>query len=549
MDISAPGSLDSDFGIECASGTGDTIVRDTGTSFAAPTVAGLCAYFMSLYPALTATGGTAGRVKSFVKSQMWSRNSGPPAVWNMQQSTPIDSSPNSRKRAAIEKRQTVSDATCPDGVLSGWPTLMSGSSPPPVDWTPPGWEPASGSSNSSANASSSIASSTSITASALSPSSTQIASSKVPDQGNVVHPSGWVPVLESANPSFTIPVSTTTGVLDGASWLDPTSFCDFGSATYPTISLPTTITNPAELCAYTSLNPSNAITPKTTAAIPTNRPGYGGVPACAAVDLDAAHQDCPFAIDGWCSCGGVLVPPLAPTLSGFINCAITVQPAANDCPVNTAYSESLAAASASSASAASVSAAHAKATPNTIVSSFACPTNAVVGGPDGLGNGQSNQQTLVGAEARKLSLWASFNSWGCDMPKYADNSAAASDMCGGIASNTVLSLGIGNQPFYMNSTSQTADDPNCRKQFYNMAFTVKDNCEVPLTKEYCMAMYNNIVQSCPILNPSSGATWEGGLATDNCGVAYFTSGYDIQELTPDEDNNPFFDLTSTYWWE
>ena len=162
MDISAPGSLDGRIGVSCASGTGNTIDRMEGTSFASPTVAGLCAYFMSLYPALTATGGTAGRVKSFVKSQMWSRNSGPPALWNMQQSNPINLRPFSRKRAAINKRSTVSDATCSNGVLSGWPTLEDDSSAPPVDWVPPGWEPASGSSDSSSNASSSVACSTSI---------------------------------------------------------------------------------------------------------------------------------------------------------------------------------------------------------------------------------------------------------------------------------------------------------------------------------------------------------------------------------------------------
>ena len=346
----------------------------------------------------------------------------------------------------------------------------------------------------------------------------------------------------------TAQVSRTTGMLDGAPWLDPTSFCDFGSVTYPTVSQQSTVSDSARLCAYTSLNPASAITPKTTGVIPTNRPGYGGVPGCAAVVFGPAHKECPFGTDGWCNCGGTLVPPLAPTKSGIINCAITIQPSANNCPVNTAYSKSLAAASASSASAASVSAANAKATPNTVVSSFACPTDAAVGSPDGLGPGQSNFETVDTPKKRQQLLWSNFNSWGCDMPNGSDNDAVIDELCGGIPDKTVLSLGIGNQPLYLNSTSKTPGDKNCQKQFYNMGFTVKDKCEIKLTKEYCLGMFKNIVQSCPLINPKYGASWEGGVVTDNCGVMTFTSGYDIVELTKGT-NNPFFDLTNTYWWE
>ena len=367
----------------------------------------------------------------------------------------------------------------------------------------------------------------------------------LPNATSMVNPSG---TGTAGTAPVTAAASTTTGLLDGAPWLEPTSFCDFGSLTYATVSLPSTITDSARLCAYTSLNPASAITPKTTSAIPTNRPGYGGVPGCAAVVFGPAHRECPYGTDGWCNCGGTLVPPLAPTKSGIINCDITVQPTANNCPVNTAYSLSLAASSASAASAASVSAANAKATPNTIVSSFACPTNAVVGVPDESGPGKSNQETLHNAKRRQLLLWSNFNSWGCDMPNAAANDAAAEKICGGIPENTVLSLGIGKQPFYLNSTSQTPGDKNCEKQFYNMAFTVKDKCEVPLTKEYCLGMYHNIVQSCPLIDPKNGASWEGGLATDNCGVAYFTSGYDITALTT-QNHDPFFDTTNAYWWE
>ena len=352
----------------------------------------------------------------------------------------------------------------------------------------------------------------------------------------------------AASPSPTTLMSTTTtGMLDGAPWLEPSIFCDLGSAIYPTVSLPATITDTARLCAFTSLNPLNAITPKTTGSIPTDRPGYGGVPGCRAVSFDAAHQDCPFGTDGWCQCGEIIAPPLAPTKSGLINCAITIQPTANSCPVNTAYSSSLAAASASASAArsaaASVSAANAKATSNT-VSSFACPTDAVSGGPNGFGPGESNQETLGDAKGRR-GLWANFNTWGCDMPNGTHNDAAAEAICGNIPSNTVLGLGSGEQQFYANSTNQTADDKNCHQQFYNMAFTVKENCKVPLTKDYCLAMYKNINVACPLIKPHRNATWEGGIVTDNCGIAYFTSGVDIMPYN----NNPFYDKTDTYWWE
>ena len=505
MDVSAPGSLDGRIGVQCASGTGNTIVRSEGTSFAAPTVAGLCAYFMSIHPNLQATGGTAGRVKAFIKSTAWSRNGGPTALWNQQQSTLIGGHPKNKKRALENKELAIRDA-CPTGVISGFPTLGDGKNPPPAGWSPAN---PSDSSTSSANSTSSS-----------------------------------TPVSVVASTSSAAKVPKTTGMLDGAPWLDPTSFCDFGTATYPTVSVASTITDSAALCAYKSLNPSDQITPKTTSAIPTDIPGVGGLPGCAAVVWGPDHQDCPYGTDGWCNCDGTLVPPLPATKTGIINCAITKQPTANNCPVNTAYSVSLAAAASSSAAAAEAT----LATPDATVSSFSCPTNAVVGGPDGMGPGQSNQETVGNLDGRKKLLWSNFNTWGCDMPKYQDNDAAADKLCGSIPDGTELKLGIGNQPFHLMSTSDTPDDPNCQKQFYNMGFTVKDNCRLPLTKDYCMSMYHNIVNSCELLNPDSGATWEGGLVTDNCGVAYFTSGYDVTEIAGDS-NNPFVDMNAQYWWD
>ncbi len=257
----------------------------------------------------------------------------------------------------------------------------------------------------------------------------------------------------------------------------------------------------------------NAIRPITTSAVPTDTPGMGKLPGCAAVVFGPDHKERPYGTDGWCDCGGTLVAPLPPTKTGLINCAITKQPTANSCPVNTAYNISL-------ASATSASSANAKATPNPIVSGFACPTNAVVSEQT-----SNNLETLADAERRKLFQGSPVTPpWGCDMPNDAQNDAFAELICGKIPSNTVLSLGLGKQPFYTNSNiSMATTDPNYLLAYFNMGFTVKDKCEEHLTKEYCSAMYQNIKKSCGRLDPKSGATWEGGLVTDNCGVAYFTS--------------------------
>ena len=140
-------------------------------------------------------------------------------------------------------------------------------------------------------------------------------------------------------------------MLDGASWMSPTSYCDCGpTAVYPTLSVPSSITDTSSaLCAYTSLDPSKVITPVTTTSPPTNIPGQGGVPGCAAVVWGPDHLDCPYASGiNYCNCGGTFAPPL-PTTGSYINCAYTIQPTGNNCPVNTAYSQSLVSVSSASA--------------------------------------------------------------------------------------------------------------------------------------------------------------------------------------------------------
>lgn len=143
--------------------------------------------------------------------------------------------------------------------------------------------------------------------------------------------------------------------------MSPTSYCDCGpSETYPTLP-PTSSGATRANCAYTSLDPAKTIQPVTTTSPPTNIPGMAGLGACHGYGFgdDTAPDQCPYALDGWCVCNGVTVAPLPATESNYINCAYTLQPTAGACPINTAYSASLAAASsasvASAASAASAS--------------------------------------------------------------------------------------------------------------------------------------------------------------------------------------------------
>ena len=53
-----------------------------GTSFAAPQVAGIAAYFMSTVPSLLVPGQVAQNVKTYIVSKAYSRNRGPLAIFN-----------------------------------------------------------------------------------------------------------------------------------------------------------------------------------------------------------------------------------------------------------------------------------------------------------------------------------------------------------------------------------------------------------------------------------------------------------------------------------
>lgn len=112
MDISAPGAVDGEHGIECASGEGNYWITETGTSFAAPSVTGLVAYILSLQPDLQREDTTA-RTKSLVLDLGWSRGSGPLSLWNGEEST----------MGSIAKRMADNgtDGQCPLGETMGGP--------------------------------------------------------------------------------------------------------------------------------------------------------------------------------------------------------------------------------------------------------------------------------------------------------------------------------------------------------------------------------------------------------------------------------------------
>ena len=69
-------------GISCADSIGTGRDFKVGTSFAAPQVAGIAAYFMSTVPSLLVPGQVAQNVKNYIVSKAYSRNRGPLAIFN-----------------------------------------------------------------------------------------------------------------------------------------------------------------------------------------------------------------------------------------------------------------------------------------------------------------------------------------------------------------------------------------------------------------------------------------------------------------------------------
>ena len=193
-----------------------------------------------------------------------------------------------------------------------------------------------------------VLASDSMTASSRSGATTSMPSSTATPSKTGSASSGNTPSIQSA--TSTSRSASTTSVAppdcmpDGAPWFSPTSWCDCGSATYA----PLGVTSSQANCAFSEL-PSSTINPVTTTAAPTNIPGQNGLPGCNYV-LAGDEQGCP-GVD-YCDCGGTYTRLQTASVSGTAshNCDYTLQPTANDCPINTASIASVSLASVLSAS-------------------------------------------------------------------------------------------------------------------------------------------------------------------------------------------------------
>lgn len=158
----------------------------------------------------------------------------------------------------------------------------------------------------------------------------------------------------SANAASTASVPSPSCSPDGAPWYSPSVWCSCSGMKFAAIAAATSAPLVAKRdgidqadCAY-SILPTSTISPVSVSSAPTNIPGQNGLNGCAAVDA-GDEQGCP-GVD-YCNCNEVYVGFLYATVSGSAsrNCDYSVQPTANNCPVNTA---ALASASASASAAA-----------------------------------------------------------------------------------------------------------------------------------------------------------------------------------------------------
>lgn len=111
----------------------------------------------------------------------------------------------------------------------------------------------------------------------------------------------------------------------GGAWMSPTAYCDCGTDwdhltwAFPTVpNVPMTNNDYyAAICAITSLDPAKSIHPQTTSKEPNQVPGAD----CHSIEFgpDAAR---PYALDGWCEFGNMLVPGTNQVPGGNINCAL-----------------------------------------------------------------------------------------------------------------------------------------------------------------------------------------------------------------------------------
>lgn len=126
------------------------------------------------------------------------------------------------------------------------------------------------------------------------------------------------PTIVATRATVTSPTSSTPKcTADGDPRYSPASWCNCGpSSTYPALFAKSGTTSAD--CGYSTL-PASTIKPISTGPVPTNIPGQGGVPGCAAI-VSAPGTS------AYCNCGGTPAPLLSPTSTGVLNCRYTIQP-------------------------------------------------------------------------------------------------------------------------------------------------------------------------------------------------------------------------------
>lgn len=101
-----------------------------------------------------------------------------------------------------------------------------------------------------------------------------------------------------------------------------TSYCNCNDGSIAGIG---SVVGPDQFTTYTC--EVGSISMPVTTVIPTDIPGVGGIPGCAAVVSNSETS-------AYCNCGGTAAPTLSPTASGFMNCAYTTQPTSSYNPAS-----------------------------------------------------------------------------------------------------------------------------------------------------------------------------------------------------------------------
>ncbi len=320
LDISAPGSYSDTQGIRCATNRDtNSYALTSGTSYASPSIAGLAAYLMSVNArlgSLRQPGLTAQKTKSKLLELAYARKE-LTAAFNGY--IPAD---GGDEACVLDKRQ---------GSSSCKPGSRQNTDPWVINGVTLVGNPASLVANGQATV---TAGGAAITV------AQQTFSLPASASGGAIYVDGKMTTLSNKT------VPTASGPNKSSMSL---------SSHGPKSGISSTVSTTSFIASLTATSAAHSIT-----SIPSNVPGHDGLPAChGLVFTTGISNDCPYAIDGWCECQGIKVPPLAPTGSvPYINCALSTMPSVNSCPVNTAYSASLASAHSASAAAASYAAAH-----------------------------------------------------------------------------------------------------------------------------------------------------------------------------------------------